>query len=189
MVHSLALIVSSLLLVSIARADLQFTPRIVEYDLDGVKFKHLVFSDGGAKEISYSPPRGWDYSGSANQLTLHPPSKSQAEATISKVSLPQPASFDDETVRKLVDEALASVPKGSTDIQVTSQEKNPLMIQRKETLLLTVTYNFYGQSYSRSILFLNRGKEQVRFQLICHQADFNELQKAFLGSQYSWQNL
>lgn len=81
------------------------------------------------------------------------------------------------------------MPKGSTDIQLTSQEKNPLMIQRKETFLLTLTYNFYGQSYSRSILFLNRGKEQIRFQLACHQADFNELQKAFLGSQYSWQNL
>jgi len=188
MVHSLALIVSLLLLVGIARADLQFTPKIVEYDLDGVKFKHLAFSDG-AKEITYSSPRGWGYSGNANQLTLHPPNKSQAEATISKVPLSQPANFDDETLKKLVDEALASVPKGSTDIQLTSQEKNPLMIQRKETLLLTLTYNFYGQSYSRSILFLNRGKEQIRFQLTCHQADFNELQKAFLGSQYSWQNL
>ena len=111
MVHSLALIVSSLLLVGIARADLQFTPKIVEYELDGVKFKHLAFSDGGAKGITYSPPRGWDYSGNANQLTLHPPNKSQAEATISQVSLPKPASFEDETVRKLVDEALASVPR------------------------------------------------------------------------------
>src|ERR1700680_4557519 len=188
MVHSLALIVSLLLLVGNARADLQFTPKIVEYELDGVKFKHLAFSDG-AKEITSSSPRGWGYSGNANQLTLHPPNKSQAEATISKVPLSQPANFDDETLKKLVDEALASVPKGSTDIQLTSQEKNPLMIQRKETLLLTLTYNFYGQSYSRSILFLNRGKEQIRFQLTCHQADFNELQKAFLGSQYSWQNL
>jgi hypothetical protein len=44
-------------------------------------------------------------------------------------------------------------------------------------------------SYSRSTLFLNRGNEQIRFQLVFHQADFKELQKAFLGSQYSWQNL
>jgi hypothetical protein len=189
MVRSLIPALASLLLVAAARADLQFTPRISQYEGDGVKFKQLTFSDGGAKEITYSPPRGWDYSGSANQLTLHPPNKSQTEATISKVSLAQPASFDDETVKKLVDEALASVPRGSTDAQLISQEKNPLMIERKETLLLTVTYNFYGQSYNRSILFLNRGKEQIRFQLACRQSDFKELQKAFLGSQYSWQNL
>jgi hypothetical protein len=69
-----------------------------------VKFTRLAFSDGGAKEITYSPLHGWDYSGSANTLTLHPPNKSQAEAIISKVCLPQPASFDDETGRKLVDQ-------------------------------------------------------------------------------------
>jgi hypothetical protein len=189
MVRSLIPALASLLLVAAARADLQLTPRTSQYEGDGVKFTQLAFSDGGAKEITYSPPRGWNYSGDANQLTLYPPNKSQAEATIFKIPLSQPASFDDETVDKLVDEALASVPTGSTSVHLISQEKNPLMIERKETLLLTLTYNFYGQSYSRSILFLNRRKEQIRFQLACRGADFNELQKAFLGSQFSWQNL
>ena len=46
------------------------------------------------------------------------------------------------------------------------------MTERKETLLLTLTYSFYGHSYNRSILFLNRGKEQIRFQLACRQSDF-----------------
>lgn len=63
------------------------------------------------------------------------------------------------------------------------------MTERKETLLLTLTYSFYGHSYNRWILFLNRGKEQIRFQVACRQSDFKEVQKAFLGSQYSWQNL
>src|SRR5207249_4570218 len=81
----------------------------------------------------YSPPRGWDYSGHAAQLTLQPTGKDQAEARISKVTLSQPASFDQETVRKLVQEVMASVPNGTTHIQLVSQEKNPLMIERKET--------------------------------------------------------
>jgi hypothetical protein len=135
MVRSLIPALASLLLVAAARADLQLTPRTSQYEGDGVKFKQLAFSDG-AKEITYSPPREWDYSGSANQLTLHPPNKSQAEATISKVSLPKLASFDDETLKKLVEEALASVPRGSTDAQLVLQEKNPLMIERKETFPL-----------------------------------------------------
>jgi hypothetical protein len=189
MVRSLALIVSSLLFVGTARADLQLSPKIVEYELDGVKFKHLAFSDGSGKEITYAPPRGWELSGNASQLSLYPPNKSHAEAIISKVSLPHSESFDDETIRRLVDEALVSVPKSSTDVRLTSEEKSPLKIQRKETLLLILTYNLYGQSCSRSILFLNRDKEQIRFELTCRQADFNELHKAFLGSQYSWHNL
>jgi hypothetical protein len=113
----------------------------------------------------------------------------ERQSADSKVSLPKLASFDDETLKKLVGEALASVPRGSTDAQLVSQEKNPLMIERKETFLVVFTYILYGQSYSRSSLFLNRDKEQIRFQLACRQTDFKELQKAFLGSQYSWQNL
>ena len=66
MVRSLIPALASLLLVAGACADLQLTPRISEYEGDGVKFKHLAFSDGGAKEITYSPPQGWDYSWSAS---------------------------------------------------------------------------------------------------------------------------
>jgi hypothetical protein len=187
--RALILALSGWLLVASANAELQLNPKISEYQLDGAKLKQLAFSNGTGKDATYSPPRGWDYSGSANQLTLHPPNKSQAEATISRISLPEPASFIDETVKKLVNEALASVPKGSTNVQLVSQEKNPLMIERKETFLATLNYNFFGEAYGRSVLFLNRGKEQIRFRLTCRQGDFKELQKAFLASQYSWQNL
>ena len=68
-------------------------------------------------------------------------------------------------MKKLVQEVTASVPPGGTNIQLVSQEKNPLMIERKETFLVTLSYNFYGGAYSRSILFLNRGTEQIQFQL------------------------
>ena len=176
------------LLITSARAELDLTPKLSEYELDGVTFKQLAFSDG-SKIVTYAPPRGWDYSGSAAQLILQPPNKAEAEATITKGTLSQPAGFDEETVKKLVQEVTASVPDGSTNVQLVSQEKNPLMIERKETFLFILRYNFRGGAFNRSILFLNRGKEQIRFQLTSRQADFKELQKAFLGSQYSWQNL
>ncbi len=63
------------------------------------------------------------------------------------------------------------------------------MIQRKETFLIKLNYTFFGQKYGRSILFLNRGNEQIRSQLTCREADFKELQGAFLRSHYTWQQL
>jgi hypothetical protein len=177
-----------MLFVASVHAELLLTPKISEYDLDGIKLHQLAFSDGG-KTVTYQSPRGWEYSGNSTQLTLRPPKKAQAEATITRVPLSQPGNFDEESLKKLVSEAIAMVPKGSTDIAVVSQEKNPLMIQRKETFLVTLTYSFYGQKYGRSILILNRGNEQIRSQLTCHQADFEELQRAFLRSQYTWQHL
>jgi hypothetical protein len=63
------------------------------------------------------------------------------------------------------------------------------MIERKETYLVVIAYKFYGGNYRRSVMFLNRGKEQFRFEFVSLERDFPELQRAFLGSQYSWQNL
>ena len=63
--RSLAFAFLALAFVASARADLQFTPKIVEVQADGVKSKAIVFSDGGGKDITYLPPTGWNYSGNA----------------------------------------------------------------------------------------------------------------------------
>ncbi len=171
-----------------AQAELLLIPRTSEYTLDGVKFQQIAFADG-VKVVTYQSPRGWEYSGSANKFSLRPPKKVQAEASITRIALPKPGSFDEESLKKLVDEAVAQVPKGSENISVVAQEKNPLMIQGKETFLVTLSYTACGQQYGRSILFLNRGNEQIRSQLTCREADFKELHQAFLASQYTWQHL
>jgi hypothetical protein len=188
MVRSLGRALLASLLIASVRGDLQLIPKVDEYELDGAKMKQLAFADGGQK-VTYQSPRTWNYSGSATQLTLHPPNKTQAEATITRLSFSEPGKFDDESLKKLVAEAVALVPKGSANVTVVSQDKNPLHINGKETFLVILTYGFYGETFGRSILFVNRGKEQIRSQLTCRQSDFKELHQAFLGSQYSWQNL
>jgi len=188
MVRSLTLILCGAFFAATASADLLLMPRVAEYKGDGATFKHLEFSDAG-KTVTYQSPRGWEFSGTSTQLTLRPPNKLQAEATITRVPLSQPGNFDEESLKKLVSDSVALVPNGSENISVVSQEKNRVMIEHKETFLITLSYTFYGQKYGRSILFLNRGNEQIRSQLTCHAADFEELHRAFLRSQFTWQNL
>lgn len=188
MVRSVTLILGGVFLIASARAELQLTPKVVEYKADGATLKHLEFSDAG-KMVTYQAPPGWECIGSGSQLTLRPPSKAQVEATITRVPLAQPGSFDEESLKKLVSETVVLAPKGSENISVVSQEKNPLLIQGKETFLIKLSYTFFGQKYCRSILFLNRGNEQIRSQLTCREADFDALQSAFFHSQFTWQNL
>jgi hypothetical protein len=189
MVRSLTLALGGAFFLVSAQAELQLTPKIFPYEADGVKIQLLAFSDGGGKEITYSPPRGWEYSGSATKFTLRPPGKPQAEGTIVRISLNHPVVFDDETTKKLAAEALTSAPGGSTKVTLVSQEKNPFLIAQKETLLVVISYNFYGQDYQRSTMFLNRGNEQLRFQFVSRAADFKNLQMAFQASQLTWRNL
>jgi hypothetical protein len=92
-------------------------------------------------------------------------------------------------VKNLLAEAIASVPEDSVEITVTSQEVNPLHIGGKGTFLVTLSYTLHALEYCRSILFLNRADDQIRLQLTSPSADFQDLQRAFMASQYSWQNL
>jgi hypothetical protein len=189
MVRSLRLLLVAAVSIASARADLQLSPKVSESWADGAQIKFLVFSDGSGKDVTYSPPAGWEYSGSSARFTLRPPNKRQADGTIARVSLNQPAVFDYETMKKLAAEVLASVPRGSTNVTLVSQEKNPLLIGRKETFLVIVSYTFYGENYQRSMMFLNRGNEQVRFQFVSRAADFQDLQAAFQRSHFTWRNL
>jgi hypothetical protein len=189
MVPLLRLLLLGALFAASARADLQLTPKISETWADGAKIKFLAFSDGSGKDVTYGPPTAWEYSGSSTRFTLRPPNKPQAEGTIARINLSQPAVFDDETMKKLTAEVLASVPGGSTNVTLVSQQKNPLLIARKETFLVIISYTFYGENYQRSMMFLNRGNEQVRFQFVSRAADFKPLQAAFQRSHFTWRNL
>jgi hypothetical protein len=175
-------------LAGLAHADLDLTARLEQYDLDGVKRQQLVFADGD-RRVSYTPPKNWEYSGAGSRFVLHPASQSGAEAVIAVTKLSAAEVFDQTTTKRLSDEVLASVPRGATNVTLVSQQLNPLLIERKETFLVVISYDYYSQPYQRSEMFLNRNNEQVCFQLTCYRNAFRELQKAFESSHYSWQNL
>jgi hypothetical protein len=186
--RTIILILSGFLLLGTARAELQLTPTLGNYELDGVKMQQLLFPDG-EKMVTYMPPRGWDYSAGGNRLTLRPSSGSNAEAEIRVIKLAVPQTFDDATMKQLSDEVAATLPPSALKVRVVSQEKNPLMIERKETFLVQVHYENFGEAYARSVLFVNRKGQQLRCQLTCRLSVFPQMQRAFQSSQYSWQNL
>lgn len=171
-----------------ANADLKLVPQSATYELDGVRFSQVAFQDGD-KRVTYSPPSGWECSGGDTKLTLRPKDKPQAEGTIARIPLSEPAAFNESTEKALIDEALASVPPGSTNVQLLSKQDSPVSIGGRDTFLITMSYTFYGENYGRSLMFMNRDAEQFRFQLICRLIDFKELQQAFFQSHFSWQNL
>lgn len=177
-----------LLFTGLARADLNFTFQTSEFDLDGVKLQQLVFADGN-RQITYTPPRGWQYFGDQDRLRLLPPAGQPGDAAVTRTKLLQPQVFDDATMKRLTEEVIASLPAGARRASVTAQEKNAVQIERKETFMVTVNFELYGMTQTRSVLFLNRDTEQIRFQFTCQQPAFPKLQKQFFASHFSWQNL
>ena len=188
MVHSIKIVLPALLIAGIARADLDFNFQTSEYDLDGVKMHQLVFADG-TKHVTYTPPRGWQCFGDPDRLRLTPPVGQAGDGVVTRMKLPAPQVFDEATMKRLADEVVAGLPGGATRATVLSQEKNALQIERKDTFLVIVNFDLYGMPQTRSVMFLNRDTEQIRFQFTSPQTAFANLQKQFLASQFTWQNL
>jgi hypothetical protein len=179
---------AALILLRSVRADLQLIPTRDKYDLDGAQLERLLFPDGPQK-VTYTPPRGWQYFGSDDRLTLHPDGIGRAEAEIKVTKLPAPYDLDDPAMGRLTEEIVASAPANARNVAIVSQEKNPLLIERKETFLVIIKYDLDSESYLRSVMFISRKNEQLRFQLTAPQRIFAPLQQAFRASHYSWQNL
>ena len=188
MVSPVRFVLPLLLATTCARAELHFTFQTQESDLDGVRLRQLVFSDGN-RQVKYAPPRGWQYFGDDNSLRLLPPPGKAGEATVTRTKLQQPQKFDDVTMKRLAEEVIASAPPGAKRVSLVSEEKNHLLIEGKETFLVVVKFELYGTSQMRSVMFLNRETDQLRFQLTCPETSFAQLQKQFLASQFTWQNL
>jgi hypothetical protein len=188
MVHAIRIGAALMATAGFVHADLDLTPRQQDYELEGITIHQLVFTDE-QQQITYAPPRDWEYSGSGNHFVLYPRSISGADAEITVNKSSGTADFDEETMKHLSNEVLRSVPSDATNVTLVSQQLNPLLIDRKGTFLVIISYDYYSQGYERSVMFLNRKNEQIRFRLTCYRRAFQELQRAFQSSHYSWQNL
>jgi hypothetical protein len=173
---------------SSARAGVDFTPTGGERVLEGIVFKQILFHQDG-RTIAYEQPRGWTFTGDAGAMKLTPPNVSQAQATMEQAHLSAPQTLDDATTAQLRQQVLASLPNGAQNVALVAEEKNPLRINQRDTYAVTVSYNFYGQDYALSVLFVNLADTQLRFRTVARKADFEQVHRAFRASLFtlSWQ--
>lgn len=182
----LLLLLASVLGAISVQAGIDFTPTTSERELEGMKFKQLNFKDNG-RRVTYEQPRGWNYSGGGASIKFTPPELPQAQAEIDQTPLQAPQNLDEETMKALKAQVLASVPKESQNVVLVAEEKNPFRINQKETYSVTVSYAAFGQEFQRSVLFLNLEDAQLRFRVTARKSDFEKVQKAFRGSLFSMQ--
>ncbi len=180
---------SSLFLSLGATAELNLSPRLESFDMDGVKLSQLAFEAGGDSPATYQPPPGWKYSGNRDALELTLENIPQARARIAKLPAGSGIRFDEEGLKRLREEAINSVPQGSEHVAITNVELNPLQIEHKQTYLVELTFTFFGEKFACYSLTLDRQPEAISFRLTCRQKDYSELRQVFHKSLFTWQNL
>lgn len=174
---------------SASKADLDLSPQLVTYELDGFPFSQLAFENGRKGKATYDYPTGWTYSGNRNQLELQPPRLSQTSIKITLQPRGSRIALDAEGQKELKEKAIASLPQGSEQIKIENEELNPLKIEGQETYLIELSYVAFGERFDCYQLYLDRNPQPIVFRLSCPQKDYPELRQLFHKSLFSWQNL
>jgi hypothetical protein len=175
-----------LILVPIRSASaLDLTPTVSEYTAEGITFRQLNFQDGRRKAV-YEPPRLWICHGGGTSLQLVPPKVDRADAIIQVVDVTATSTLDEKVVAGLKEQALRSLPPGSQTVTVLSEEQNPVSLEGKPSYGVTLSYSALGETFVRSIVFINLSEMQLSFRITARQADFEAVQRPFRSSIFSW---
>jgi len=163
---------------------IDLTPSVQEYSANGMKFRQLVFNDE-KRRIEYEPPQDWSFDGGTNQLHLKP-KKNFAEAFISVAPLNKPQPLDENTVKTLEQQFIASLPVGSQFVKIQEEIPNPVLLGGSASFEVTVSYQSVGEKFVRSALFVNVKDAQLIFRLTARKDDFQALHREFKTSIFSW---
>jgi hypothetical protein len=181
----LFLLALTAVLPTVATAAIDLTPTPAEYTAEGVTIQQLIFKDG-KRRISYEPPRQWTYRGDASRLQFLPPEQNFAEGVIQLAPPLRTPGFDEATVKALEAQVINSLPAGSQGATVLSRQANPVVLNQNMSYEFVVSYQTLGQTFHRSVIFVNCPEMQLLFRFTGPKAVFENLNGAFRRSIYSW---
>jgi hypothetical protein len=168
---------------ALATPTIDLTPVPQEYELEGIK-RTLVSFRAGAGPVLYAPP--WKIAGYADSACLDVPER-HASAEIRRVPLSEPLDLRDEDATKKW--VIDHLPPAATNVSIDDFARNPVSIDGKPTVEVTVSYGLFGLYRRHSLLLCERRQnlytDLVIFEFAAPPAKFDLLYRIFQKSLYS----
>ena len=171
-----------------AQAAIDLTPEINEYIAEGTKLQQLIFHENDQR-IEYELPHGWTFHRRDAALHLQPPDKKSAEAVIEAAALGGPQPLNENVRKELKDKFVAGLPVGSQSVKIEQQIESPLLFSGNPTFEIVVSYQWIGEKWCKSALFVNMGNSQLTFTCTARKDDFSQTHQQFRTSILSWQRV
>ena len=166
-------------------AAIDFTPTPEQYTAEGITFQQVIFKDG-KRRVSYELPWKWTCRGDASRLQLAPPDQNFAEGVIQAAPAMAAKGFDEATLKALEAQVMNALPAGSQGATLVSRRDNPVIFSQGVSCEFVVSYQTLGQTFHRSVIFVNCPETQLIFRFTAPKAAFDNLNAAFRRSISSW---
>lgn len=184
--HSSIALIFLLAAAAQAKAEIDFTPTLNRYYSEGAEYLSVSFKED-KQTISMGVPRLWSCRGDASRLQFMPPDESFAEGIVQAVPAKGAQPFDEATVKVLEAQVISTLPPGNQGATVISRLENPVILYQNLSYEFVVSYQTLGQLFQRSVIFVNCPDKQLVFRFSAPKPVFENLNKAFRRSIYSWQ--
>lgn len=168
-----------------ARAGVDFTPAVNRYFNEGAEYSNVSFKDD-KRTVTLILPRLWSCRGDSARLQLVPPNQNFAEGIIEAVETKGVMPFDEANLKALEQRVLNMVPPGTDRVTLASRQENPVILNQNLSYEFVVTYQTLGQTFQRSVIFVNCPGEQLIFRFSAPQSAFDDLFRSFRQSLSSW---
>ena len=168
------------------KAEINFTPTLNRYYSEGAEYSSVSFQEE-KQIISMEVPRLWSCHGDASRLQFMPPGQSFAEGVVQAAPAKGAQPFNEVTVKALEAQVMGTLPPGSQGATVISRIENPVILYQNLSYEFVVSYQTLGQSFQRSVIFVNCPDKQLVFRFSAPKPVFDNLNQAFRRSIYSWQ--
>jgi hypothetical protein len=168
------------------QGSIDFTPTTNRYMSEGAEYSSVSFKDA-ERTVSLILPRQWTCRGDASHLQVAPPNQSFAEGVIQAVPTKQNLPFDEATLKALEKQAIDTLPPGSQGASVVRRQENAVILDRNLSYEFVVSYQTLGQTFLRSVIFVNCPTHQLIFRFSAPKTVFENLNKTFRGSICSWE--
>jgi hypothetical protein len=165
---------------------IDFTPRYVNEVEDGIPVHRMFFADAG-RHIFFTPPGGWDATGSKSAVVLSPKNSAKAYIKIECSSDEEIPPFDEKGLKIYRQAAEDLLPREAKDLEILSENKNPVVINDWSGFEITYAFMAYGYPFYKSVGFINIGNNrQIRLVVEARRSEFGSLYKAAQVSLCSW---
>lgn len=163
---------------------LDLTPFPRHFSSDGFTYTELVLKSATG-DMSFSLPPKWSYRGGASELRLTPPDKPFAEAVIEAAPLPQPFT-ESPSQQAAVQRAIAGLPPGCQSVELVATLNNSLLLTNSGSYEVIVSYKTLGETFERSVIFVNTSDTAFMFRFTARKADFESLNRVFRRTLGTW---
>ena len=173
------------LFVTRASAQIDFTPTVNKYLSHGEEYSSVSFKDD-KRAISLEIPRKWTCRGDATKLQIVPPDQNFAEGVVQAAPPLPKRIFDEATLKALEAHVISNLPPGSQNPTVVKRQENTVILYQNLSYEFVVAYQIMGQTFYRSVIFVNCPEAALIFRFTAPKGVFDNLNDKFSRSISSW---